>query len=307
MSDRWLRKLERDELVVIDGGTGTELQRRGAVMDESTWSGMAVVTHPELVRACHEDYIRAGAEVIITNTFGCSRQAMAGAGHGDQVPDIVATAVRLASEARDATDADVAIAGSISAMSAGFERETFLPPDQERDAYCEIAQALAEGGVDLIALEMMDNTVHAPLAIEAALETGLPLWLGVSARLAADRSSVVSHSVPSLGFDKLLDTLLDHRIALLNLMHTTIEAVDPAIEIVLERWSGAFGVYPESGYFVRPDWQFVDVIEPEELAAHAKRWVARGARLLGGCCGTGPEHVRALARLRAGSREAVSE
>ncbi|HRB11949.1 MAG TPA: homocysteine S-methyltransferase family protein, partial [Vicinamibacteria bacterium] len=79
-----------------------------------------------------------------------------------------------------------------------------------------------------------------------------------------------------------------------NIMHSEIEAIPQAIELVRQRWSGPIGVYPESGYFTKPHWNFVDVIPPADLATAAASWVAAGARLLGGCCGTGPEHIQAL-------------
>ena len=73
-----------------------------------------------------------------------------------------------------------------------------------------------------------------------------------------------------------------------------IEMEAAAIGLVQERWQGPIGVYPESGYFTKPNWSFVDIISPGELAAEARKWTAAGVRLIGGCCGTGPEHIRAL-------------
>jgi S-methylmethionine-dependent homocysteine/selenocysteine methylase len=67
--------------------------------------------------------------------------------------------------------------------------------------------------------------------------------------------------------------------------------------MVRQRWSGPIGVYPESGYFAQPNWNFVDVISPDDLAREARAWLDAGARLVGGCCGTGSEHIRALRAL----------
>jgi S-methylmethionine-dependent homocysteine/selenocysteine methylase len=77
-------------------------------------------------------------------------------------------------------------------------------------------------------------------------------------------------------------------------MHSEIGAIPQAIELVRQRWSGPIGVYPESGYFTKPNWNFVDVIPPADLATEAGGWVAAGVRLLGGCCGTSPDHIEAL-------------
>jgi S-methylmethionine-dependent homocysteine/selenocysteine methylase len=142
---------------------------------------------------------------------------------------------------------------------------------------------------------MMEETDHAPLAIEAAMETGLPVWLGVSCKLHPESGEVVSFGPQNIPFDRLLDHLLEETPAVVNLMHSEIDSIPEALSILQERWDGPIGVYPESGYFTKPSWNFVDVISPEDLVKEAKDWVAAGARLLGGCCGTGPEHIEALA------------
>ena len=96
MRNAWKETLDRGDVLLIDGGMGTELQRRGVPMDKVAWSGAAVLTHPDAVRETHEDYIRAGAKVIITNTFGSTRQMLEPAGYGDQVEAINRGAVELA-------------------------------------------------------------------------------------------------------------------------------------------------------------------------------------------------------------------
>ena len=112
METFWRQQLEADQIVLIDGATGTELQRRGVPMNEIAWSGVAALTHPDIVRETHEDYIRAGARVITTNTFGSTRQMLEPAGYGDQVEAINRAAVRLARQARDnAAEQAVAVAG----------------------------------------------------------------------------------------------------------------------------------------------------------------------------------------------------
>ncbi len=83
-------------------------------------------------------------------------------------------------------------------------------------------------------------------------------------------------------------------ISVINVMHSPIEDTAAGISTVRGHWSGPIGVYPESGYFIMPNWQFVDVIEPADLVREAQAWVDQGVQLLGGCCGLGPKHVTAL-------------
>ncbi len=288
------QRLEDDGILLIDGAMGTELQRRGVPMDKVAWSGAAVLTHPDVVREIHEEYIRAGARVIITNTFGSTRQMLEPAGYGDRVEEVHRGAVRLAKQARDnAGEPGVAVAGSISTEPAGFDPGGFLDPEKELEAYREAAGLLFDAGVDLIALEMIVETNHASRAMQAARETGLPVWLGVACRKTPD-GRIVSFDHPHLELVTVLDALIPMGPTVVNIMHSEIDAIPEAIELVRRRWSGPIGVYPESGYFTKPHWNFVDVIAPEDLTATAASWVAAGARLLGGCCGTGPEHVAAL-------------
>jgi len=294
LSGAWKETLDAGEVLLIDGGMGTELQRRGVPMDEVAWSGAAVFTNPDAVRETHEDYIRAGARVITTNTFGSTRQMLEPAGYGDQVEAVHRNAVKLAKEARDNVgDESVAIAGSISTEPPSFDRNAFLSPEKELAAYQEAAGLLAETGVDLIALEMINETDHAARAMQAALETKLPVWLGVGCKKRED-GRIVSFDHDDLEFATVLDALIPLGPTVVNIMHSEIRAVPEAIELVRERWSGPIGVYPESGHFTQPLWNFVDVISPADLVTEASGWVAAGARLLGGCCGTSPEHIKAL-------------
>lgn len=294
MGKAWKETLDRGDVLLIDGGMGTELQRRGVPMDEVAWSGTAVFTNPDAVRETHEDYIRAGSRVITTNTFGSTRQMLEPAGFGDQVEAVHRDAVKLAMQARDNVgEQSVAIAGSISTEPPRFDRDAFLSPEKELAAYREAANLLAESGVDLIALEMINETAHAARAMEAALETKLPVWLGVGCK-KRDDGKIVSFDHTDLDFVTVLDALIPLGPTVVNIMHSEIRAVPEAIELLRERWSGPIGVYPESGHFTQPHWNFVDVISPEDLVTEALGWVSAGARLLGGCCGTSPEHIRAL-------------
>ena len=294
MEKSWRQQLEADQIVLIDGATGTELQRRGVPMDEIAWSGAAVLSHPDAVRETHEDYIRAGARVITTNTFGSTRQMLEPAGYGDQVETVHRGAVKLAMQARDnVAEPGVAIAGSISTEPPGFDRDAFLSPEKELEAYREAAGLLADAGVDLIALEMIVEMNHAARAIQAALETNLPVWLGVGCKKTRN-GKIVSFDHTDLELVTVLDALIPMGPTVVNIMHSEIGAIPEAIEMVRERWSGPLGVYPESGYFTQPHWNFVDVISPADLVTEALGWVAAGVRLLGGCCGTSPDHIKAL-------------
>ena len=291
----WLdAKLAAGEVLIIDGAMGTELQARGVPMHAKAWSGAALKTHPDAVRSTHADYIRAGARVIITNTFAAGRHMLEPAGLGEDVAAINRRAVEVAKEARDeAAEAPVAIAGSICEWvhSEGKWAET----ENLSASLDEQAGLLADAGVDLIALEMCQSEAGSSLAIQAALGTGLPVWLGLSCRRDPDTGRLVTFDAPHGDFEDLAAKLAESDISLINVMHSPIEDIAAGLAVVRRHWPGPMGAYPESGYFIMPNWQFVEIIAPDDLVREAQAWVDSGVQVLGGCCGLGPEHVGALA------------
>lgn len=297
MERSWLERLRRDDIVLIDGGTGSELQRRGIAMSPAAWSALASRESRTTLRDIHADFIRAGADVITTNTFATTRFVLDAAGCGAAFEEINRSAVEAAVEARElAANRPVAIAGSISCLPPRFDVEAYPSATIERDAYAELAQLLAELGVDFIALEMIQDLDHGHRAMEAALATGLPVCLGVSARRIG--AGLACFDYPDQDFVAVVDSLITFGPAVVNIMHTPPDDVGTALEAVKQHSHGPLGAYPELGDFAAPDWQFTNAVSPEELVDLAVGWVGQGARLLGGCCGTGPEHIAALARAR---------
>ena len=282
--------------VVIDGGMGTLLEKSGVPMDGKVWSGRAVLTHPDAVRQAHEAFIKVGAKVIITNTFATARHMLEPGGLGDRVKDINLNAVKLAQQARDRVATEpVAIAGSICEWTFSDD-PTWHTPEAVSRSIREQVELLTEAGVDLIALEMCQESIFSVAAADAAMESGLPIWIGMSAQThrGCNTLSVFDHK--ALDFENLVEVLARYPAMMMNIMHTPVLDVDKAIEIVKKYWNGPVGIYPESGYFAMPNWQFVDVIEPDELAKTAQTWIDNGVRMVGGCCGLGPEHIAALRR-----------
>jgi homocysteine S-methyltransferase len=145
---------------------------------------------------------------------------------------------------------------------------------------------------------MCERAEFSIAAVEAAAEAGLPLWIGVSARKHPGANSLAGFSYADRNFEELASAVSKYPAMALNIMHTPVPDVDEALRIVRKHWDGPVGVYPEAGYFIMPHWQFVDVIEPGELAEMAKHWIGAGVRLLGGCCGLGPEHISAMRAVR---------
>ncbi|MDH3670258.1 MAG: homocysteine S-methyltransferase family protein [Gammaproteobacteria bacterium] len=294
-------KLKAGDVIVVDGATGTELQRRGAPMDRAAWCARATLTHPGLLRQLHEDYIRAGAHVVTANTFASSRRMLAPAGLDDAVAEINTNAVRIVREARDRTAPPhpVAVAGSLSTMKpilpgTGKSDPAFVPTAREAKAtYGELADLLAEAGAEMILMEMMCDVEQAGYALEAAVATGLPVWVGFSVH-ATVNGRVTMHGNDELDFAQVIDPVMRIGGSVAGVMHSCADETTAALEILFRHWSGPVSAYPESGYFEMPEWRFVDIVAPEAFAAQTRSWVESGVQIVGGCCGIGPEHIEAM-------------
>ena len=299
----WQDTLARGNTLILDGGTGTELRRRGMTLSRVTWSALASVTQFDLLRTIHADYVAAGADVITTNTFATTRFVLEAAGHRDDFAVVNTRAVAAAREARDASGREVAIAGSISCLPPRFDVQAYPDESTERAAYLELAETLAEAGVDLLVLEMLQETRHAPLACEAARAVGLPMWLGVSCRLGPG-GTLVGFDFPLVPLAECLAALLTFMPGAVNVMHSPMTAIEPGLREIRARWPGPLGAYPEIGDGTP---HAPHSRSPDGLAAQARGWIASGAQIIGGCCGTTPEHVRALAALRNATSAVVSD
>ncbi len=288
------RRLEAGKIIVIDGATGTELERRGATMNDGAWCAMATLTDPALLRQVHEDYIRAGARVITANTFSTNRNMLEPAGLGSRFEELNRRAVELAREARERTGTveRVAVAGSMShqvpILEGADQRDAHAVPAPEvaEANFREMAELLAASGVDLLLMEMMSDPELANPAIAAAVATGLPVWVGFSVRMG-ESGNPVAYVRQELSAAEMLDMIPLDGIRVAGVMHSEVNTIAPMIEQLKARWNGPLMVYPDSGYFKMPHWQFVDILPVDDFVAYSRQWIAAGVQIVGGCCGLG--------------------
>ena len=290
------RRIDDGEVILLDGATGTELERRGVTMHSDVWCGAAVHTHPDVVRQVHEDYIRVGADIITTDTFATGRHLLEPAGFGHLVKEINTQAVTLAREAREAVSVDrpVYIAGSISTMGASPRSGQAPSAEKARASYREQAQLMADAGADLLMLEMMTDAEQAAYALEAATSTGRPTWVGYSCKLSENGSQVELLRSSGETFAESLNTLKGLGGSLVSVMHSEVEVTIPALHVVKDHWDGPMGAYPHSGDFAMPNWQFGNIISPQDYLTEAKKWVEMGVQVIGACCGMGTQHIQLL-------------
>jgi homocysteine S-methyltransferase len=288
--------LQRRDTIILDGGTGTDLQSRGAPMDGDTWCADANLSHPDIVRAVHRGYVDSGADIITANTYATSPLLFSHLGRIDELDRIDAAAVALAKGSVAGTD--VCVAGSMSTMRPvvrGGDRnaQVIIGEAAARELFRRKADGLRRAGCDLLMMEMMRDTDYAVWASEAALSTGLPVWIGISAE-RGKTGQLQGWGRDDCRLEDIVRALAALRPAVMMIMHTSVNDTDEALGVLRKHWSGPIAVYPECGYFEMPEWRFIDVIAPDQLVRAARRWQAMGATIFGGCCGIGPGHICAL-------------
>ncbi len=304
MSGTLTDRLRDPAPLILDGAMGTELDRRGVVFENGAWSGPAVATHPDVVRRIHGEYAAAGAELHIANSFATSRHVLALAGLEDRFEEINTVAVGLCRQGITAADVLQAqwIAGSVSTYAESSSRAALPPPPQLRRNLADQCAVLKDAGVDALALEMLMDIEVSVMLVEAASKTGLPFWAGFTCITDNDGKVFAGAGGYRSGRPVPLDDALTAVIAaagdapmMLSIMHSEIDVTDAALDVVRQRWPGGVVVYPNSGRYVNPSWDFSSVCPPADFVAAANRWAAQGVRIIGGCCGIGADHIRALA------------
>ncbi len=290
--DRFMGRLANGSQILIDGATGTEIERRGVPQLDNAWNGGGALSDPDILRRVHEDYIRAGAEIVISNTFATHRHALRDAGVEENFERLNRRGVEIAIEARDRMNApEVLVGGGMSywSWSGNWPEPEDLRSDAEQQA-----SFLAQAGADLLMLEMMVDIERMLVTLDAAQSSGLPVWVGLSCAL--DKASDMALLRGGLLADAL-DALTEKNVPLVNIMHTEVEDIDACLDVVDKHWSGPVGVYAHSARWKGQVGIFDQTIPPETYANFARTWLDRGVQIIGGCCGLGVDHIKALKQI----------
>ncbi len=292
-------RLANKELIRLDGGIGTELQQRGLAMDPGAWCGPATLSNRGLLEEIHLDYIKAGAEIITANTFATSRIMLREAGVESLFAEINTVAVEAALSARERSGKNkVLVAGSVSHMiplQGGTDRviKGVTSSAGMAEAFEELALLLQRLGCDLIVLEMMHHPERIEHALAGAKKTGLPLWAGFSIKCDSDER-LVSFGSSEYTAKEVFASIDPGSVDVMGLMHTSAHLISPGLKILKKMWAGPLSAYPDSGFFKMPHWQFEQILTPQKFMEFCEKWRSEDVRIIGGCCGLGPEHIAQL-------------
>ena len=303
-------KFDFDRPLLLDGGTGRELLKRGVPILTEIWSATALYLAPQIVREVHDDFIAAGADIITTNTYGIARERVAREGIAERYAELNQSAGRIAAEARDAARRPVAVAGSLPPLAGSYRPDKVGAFETLVPLYREQASIL-EPYVDLYMCETMSSAVEGLAAATAAVQFGKPVW--VAWTLHEDRSGrlrsgeTVAEAVAAIAHLPVAGFLANC---------CAPESITAAMPDLVAAGKGKrVGGYANTFLPVSTDWgayskgkhdatdwkayaaaalPLRDDLPPDVFAGHAKAWHSCGANVIGGCCGAGPAHIAAM-------------
>lgn len=284
-------------ITILDGGMGQELIAR-AGRATSLWSVQALLDNPELVRAVHDDFFAAGADVATTNSYSVLPDRLETHGMLERLEELTHLSCKLACEARDAAGHGL-VAGSLGPMGFSYQPDKAPPAEQAAEGYAPLARIHADY-VDVHILETMSSVDQARGGLMGASVTGKPVWLAVS---VDDSDGTKLRSGEALS--ELAPLVDEFKSAALLVNCSVPEAVTVAIP-ELGELGVPVGAYANGFTGIAADFDSigatVDILKartdlgPERYAEFAQNWCNAGATMLGGCCEVGPAHIAELSR-----------
>jgi len=283
-----------ESILLLDGATGTELDRRGADVPLPLWSAKALLDDPDAVEQVHIDYLNAGADVITTNTFRTHHRSLAKAGLGDRAEGLTRLAVDIARSARDKARPDALIFGSIAPLEDCYHPE-FAPSLEECKAeHSRMIGYLLEAGVDYILFETLNTRHEALAAAEEARRLAAGRWILSLCMKAEGPPGVLLNGPPMIDILPSLQEAFAVGVNCMDALHMTahvklLRGLLP--EKVRIAAYGNIGYSDDEGV-----WHDRGKISAEQYADAAEDWIDAGATIIGGCCGTTPETIKVVAQ-----------
>ena len=293
-SNRFLERLQSSQILILDGATGTNLQRRG--LPTGMPSDLWVLDNPDAVLALHDDFLQAGSDILLTDTFGSSRINLQRQGLGDRFErtnrQAVALARQAAARAGRPQGNEVLVGGSMGPLGEMLQPNGTLAEADAVQAYAEQARLLAEAGVDLLVIETQFDLNEAKAALCGAQSvTDLPVVVSFSydrgtRSMMGVKPDQVGRELAGSGAAAIginCGRSLDDNLQALQMLRAVTD---------LPIWFKPNAGLPRTA----DDGSMIYDVSPEMMAAQVPQWIEAGARLVGGCCGTSPEHLRAVAQ-----------
>jgi methionine synthase I (cobalamin-dependent)/5,10-methylenetetrahydrofolate reductase len=289
--DQFRDFIQDDRVRVFDGAMGTMIYTRGVYInrcyDELNLSS------PDLIVDIHREYIKAGAEIIETNTYGASRLKLVQQGLVEKLRDINVAAARLARSAAESAKHDVFVAGAISPLGVRIEPYGPTSVDEAKDLFKEQAQALLEGGVDCFVLETFQDLAEMHQAIRAVRELCDHV---IFAQMTINDHGETAYGTSPEIFTQRLDQWLNKEGGDIIGLNCSVgpQVILEAIEKMRPLTTRRLAAQPNAGLPRDVQGRQMYLASPEYMAKYAKRLINAGVKFIGGCCGTTSEHIKLI-------------
>ncbi len=284
------KKLTEGNIVIMDGATGTEIQRRGVKTTLPLWSAGALLNQPEVVREIHSDYIKAGAEIIITNTFRTTERTLLKAGQKNRAKEITVLACKLALESvKSSGKKNVFVAGSIAPLEDCYSPQLTPPEAELVKEHSEYAKNLAAGGVDFILIETMITLRETRAALEAVKKTGLRVAVSFCTNEKAKLLGGESLEAAVKLAERYNPIFIGVNCVSPKIVNEQMKLLKKITKIPLCAYAHGSGQPSDD-----EGWKFDESDTGKKYLGYAKNWVKSGAQIIGGCCGTTPEYIKTL-------------
>jgi S-methylmethionine-dependent homocysteine/selenocysteine methylase len=279
-----------DTPFLLDGATGSELDRLGVDVGMPLWSANAILEAPEILKQVHIAYLEAGAQAICTNTFRTHERSLAKAGMGDRAEELTHKAVEIARHARDEVNTDALVFGSVAPLEDCYSPELAPLPKVCEEEHAQMIKHLVNSGVDLVLIETMCSAGELCAASIAAMEH-TDDW-AISVCLQQDSVGTLLDGNPIAEF---IPALARARFMGINCYPATKLAEQVTYLRSIAPTHMPIAAYGNVGYAdVDGGWINTDAIDPNIFAVYAMDWVKAGASIAGGCCGTTPKTIAAI-------------
>mgnify|MGYP006286493187 CR=1 FL=1 len=289
--------LNKKNIIILDGGTGRELEVQGASIDPPLWSANAFYSDPGIVKKVHQSFIAAGADVITANTYAITQYHLKNGNKSDDQLKLLDLAYEQAREARDEMNPSVRIAACFPPLSESYRADLVQDDEALEQEYALLIDQAIKHRVDILLGETLSQAKEARMIARLAKKSDIPLWISFTVNETGNLRSGES-------LRDVAKELLQHGVAALLVNCSTMQNIHASIDIYQklgQEVTFQYGAYGNRYNEIRKDYKLAlkstvinEEISPAQYTDAVKSWIEKGASIVGGCCGIGPDYIKHL-------------
>lgn len=285
------KRLQNKEKILMDGAMGTEILRRDVNTTLPLWSAEALINNPKIIQQIHEDYIKAGAEIIISDTFRTTKRAFGKKGLAKKAKSAAILACKLAQAAIKSTKPShtVYIAGSIAPLEDCYSPQLTPSVKELEEEHLQYAKNLQEGGIDFLLIETMITVRETLAAIYAAKKLKIPFAVSFCTN---DKDNLLGGE----SLEEAISTIEKYKPLFIGVNCVSPEIATQTLKKLKKITKYPISIYAQGDGIPNDDqgWEFNQKKNIEDYVIFVKHWINEGAQIIGGCCGTNPYYIEKI-------------